>query len=215
MQAVVGPVGQRKPAAIRPQPGEALDEDVLRQIQKGGNGPRSPLYQPPSHPPASGSSWCSAGNGRRVSFLPCSGAIRMRPICNRCVGIGQAAVTPKKSSPLRAAFLRSEPMKLLLPACSPHLLCPSVCPAAPRRNPLPEPRTEPTGGSIAADKDAKTTVHYLLALPPASEATPAGGYPLMVFMHGAGERGTDRGLVKKHGPPKLVGKRPGIEQFRS
>ncbi len=28
--------------------------------------------------------------------------------------------------------------------------------------------------------------------------------PLLVFLHGAGERGTDLSLVKKHGPPKLI-----------
>jgi predicted peptidase len=29
-------------------------------------------------------------------------------------------------------------------------------------------------------------------------------WPLMMFLHGAGERGDDLDLVKKHGPPKLV-----------
>lgn len=29
-------------------------------------------------------------------------------------------------------------------------------------------------------------------------------WPLMLFLHGAGERGSDLNLVKKHGPPKLV-----------
>ena len=29
-------------------------------------------------------------------------------------------------------------------------------------------------------------------------------YPLVLFLHGAGERGEDLNLVKKHGPPKLV-----------
>lgn len=28
--------------------------------------------------------------------------------------------------------------------------------------------------------------------------------PLLIFLHGAGERGTDLELVKKHGPPKLI-----------
>lgn len=40
---------------------------------------------------------------------------------------------------------------------------------------------------VPADKGGKTTVHYWLALPPASEPKPAGGFPLMLFMHGAGE----------------------------
>jgi predicted peptidase len=29
-------------------------------------------------------------------------------------------------------------------------------------------------------------------------------WPLLLFLHGAGERGTDLALVAKHGPPKLV-----------
>ena len=68
---------------------------------------------------------------------------------------------------------------------------------------------------VAAEKDGKTTVHYWLALPPASEAKPAGGYPLMLLMHGAGERGTNLDIVKKHGPPKLIGegKTPDLNKF--
>jgi predicted peptidase len=30
--------------------------------------------------------------------------------------------------------------------------------------------------------------------------------PLMIFLHGSGERGTDINLVKKHGPPKIAEK---------
>src|SRR5690606_32208036 len=29
-------------------------------------------------------------------------------------------------------------------------------------------------------------------------------WPLLLFLHGAGERGEDLSLVRKHGPPKLV-----------
>jgi len=31
------------------------------------------------------------------------------------------------------------------------------------------------------------------------------GFPLLLFLHGSGERGQDVSQVKKHGPPKLVG----------
>ncbi len=43
---------------------------------------------------------------------------------------------------------------------------------------------------------------YLLYLPPEYEQQEA--WPLVIFLHGAGERGNDLELVKKHGPPKLI-----------
>src|SRR5436190_21976272 len=66
---------------------------------------------------------------------------------------------------------------------------------------------------VTGDKGARPTIHYWLALPPAAEAKPAGGYPLMIFMHGAGERGDNLEMVKKHGPPKLVGTKPELNKF--
>ncbi|MCX6234091.1 MAG: prolyl oligopeptidase family serine peptidase [Bacteroidetes bacterium] len=49
----------------------------------------------------------------------------------------------------------------------------------------------------------KTRVHYLLYLPVDYEKSNQS-WPLMLFLHGAGERGTNLDLVKKHGPPMLV-----------
>jgi len=46
------------------------------------------------------------------------------------------------------------------------------------------------------------TMKYLLYLPKDYEQKPS--WPLMLFLHGAGERGDDLNLVKKHGPPKLI-----------
>jgi predicted peptidase len=43
---------------------------------------------------------------------------------------------------------------------------------------------------------------YLLYLPPDYEKKDS--WPLMLFLHGAGERGSNLSLVKKHGPPKLI-----------
>lgn len=45
---------------------------------------------------------------------------------------------------------------------------------------------------------------YLLYLPPDYEADPARKWPLLLFLHGAGERGDDLEKVKVHGPPKLI-----------
>jgi predicted peptidase len=44
---------------------------------------------------------------------------------------------------------------------------------------------------------------YLLYLPKGYNAQEQK-WPLMLFLHGAGERGGDLNLVKKHGPPRLV-----------
>ncbi len=45
---------------------------------------------------------------------------------------------------------------------------------------------------------------YLLSLPEGYDATAAKTWPLLVFLHGSGERGADTWLVAKHGPPKLL-----------
>lgn len=44
---------------------------------------------------------------------------------------------------------------------------------------------------------------YLLFLPQGYGADPAKRWPLILFLHGAGERGTNVWLVAKHGPPKI------------
>ncbi len=51
---------------------------------------------------------------------------------------------------------------------------------------------------------------YLLFLPKDYGAKPAKKWPLILFLHGAGERGSDIWLVAKHGPPKLVRTKPGF-----
>lgn len=67
----------------------------------------------------------------------------------------------------------------------------------------------PARGEDAPRQVAKTLeltvpvkLDYLLYLPPDYEKQDA--WPLVVFLHGAGERGNDLELVKKHGPPKLI-----------
>jgi endonuclease/exonuclease/phosphatase family metal-dependent hydrolase/predicted esterase len=47
---------------------------------------------------------------------------------------------------------------------------------------------------------------YLLFLPPGYDARQR--WPLILFLHGAGERGADLDRVRIHGPPKLVEQRP-------
>jgi predicted peptidase len=45
---------------------------------------------------------------------------------------------------------------------------------------------------------------YLLHLPTGYDPAASRVWPLLVFLHGSGERGADPWLVAKHGPPKLL-----------
>jgi len=48
-----------------------------------------------------------------------------------------------------------------------------------------------------------TTLQYLLYLPKNFQEEKSA-FPLIMFLHGSGERGSDIELVKMHGPPKLA-----------
>jgi predicted peptidase len=48
---------------------------------------------------------------------------------------------------------------------------------------------------------------YLLFLPKAYDRKSPQRWPLILFLHGAGERGTNLAKVKIHGPPKIVARR--------
>jgi predicted peptidase len=52
------------------------------------------------------------------------------------------------------------------------------------------------------EKQVPVMLNYLLYLPDDYDAKDA--WPLVVFLHGAGERGDDLEKVKVHGPPKLI-----------
>jgi len=47
-------------------------------------------------------------------------------------------------------------------------------------------------------------LRYWLYLPTDYKADDEKKWPLLLFLHGAGERGDDLNVVKKHGPPKLI-----------
>lgn len=49
---------------------------------------------------------------------------------------------------------------------------------------------------------------YLLFVPKGYNESGTDRWPLLIFLHGSGERGTDIEVVKKHGPPMLVEKNP-------
>lgn len=52
------------------------------------------------------------------------------------------------------------------------------------------------------ERQVTLTLDYLLYLPPDYDQKET--WPLLVFLHGAGERGSDLNRVKAHGPAKLV-----------
>ena len=52
------------------------------------------------------------------------------------------------------------------------------------------------------DVQVQVEMDYLLYLP--QDYDKQQSWPLVLFLHGAGERGDDLELVKKHGPPKLI-----------
>ncbi len=61
----------------------------------------------------------------------------------------------------------------------------------------------------------KVDLGYLLYLPPGYDAKTAKKWPLILFLHGAGERGTNLAQVSVHGPAKLVKKNPPVPKTES
>ena len=56
--------------------------------------------------------------------------------------------------------------------------------------------------SARLDAQIHVVLDYLLYLP--ADYQKRDSWPLVLFLHGAGERGNDLELVKTHGPPKLI-----------
>lgn len=69
--------------------------------------------------------------------------------------------------------------------------------------PPPAPAIE---GQTVQPPVAPGGLRYLLFLPKGYNASQAERWPLLIFLHGSGERGADIEVVKKHGPPMLVEK---------
>lgn len=58
--------------------------------------------------------------------------------------------------------------------------------------------------TLTAERTEPVTCRYWISFPDGYAADPAKRWPLLLFLHGAGERGSDLEVVKKHGPPKRV-----------
>jgi len=74
----------------------------------------------------------------------------------------------------------------------------------------PDPELMQTRQKYAGQFSKRAELSYLLYLPPGYDAKAAKRWPLILFLHGAGERGTNLAQVSVHGPPKLVKKNPPV-----
>ncbi len=61
-----------------------------------------------------------------------------------------------------------------------------------------------TQNKLVVKSNRELDVKFLLYLPKEHAAKPKKKWPLIMFLHGAGERGDNLDRVKVHGPPKLV-----------
>lgn len=60
------------------------------------------------------------------------------------------------------------------------------------------------GQIVPAEPTQKESLAYWLFLPTDESAKTEAGFPLLLFLHGAGERGSNPEAVKVHGPPMLL-----------
>lgn len=67
----------------------------------------------------------------------------------------------------------------------------------------PAPAAQPGQTARVFEHQETLRAGYLLFLPAGYGADPHKQWPLILFLHGVGERGTDAWLVAKHGPPKI------------
>src|SRR5262249_6913137 len=62
-----------------------------------------------------------------------------------------------------------------------------------------------TAKKLSVETKQKVDLDYLLFLPKGYRENSEKRWPLILFLHGAGERGTNVWKVATHGPPKIVG----------
>lgn len=82
------------------------------------------------------------------------------------------------------------------------LLVAAPASARPHAKPVPPPPV--TEGQTPQPPVAPGGLPYLLFIPKGYISSGAERWPLVIFLHGSGERGSDINAVKKNGPPKFV-----------
>lgn len=61
-----------------------------------------------------------------------------------------------------------------------------------------------TSEMMAGQPSPADTLRYILHVPDDYDSSRDAHWPLLLFLHGAGERGSDADLAATHGPPKLA-----------
>lgn len=79
--------------------------------------------------------------------------------------------------------------------------------AATKQPPAPPPI--PEGVQTAQPAPAAGGYPYLIFKPRGYDADRTQQWPLVIFLHGSGERGTDIEAVKRNGPPKIIAQHAG------
>ena len=69
---------------------------------------------------------------------------------------------------------------------------------------IAEPDMPPTTGQSTVDIAHHQQLDYLIHLPADYDVEADRTWPLVIFLHGAGERGNDLEKLKKWGPPKFI-----------
>src|SRR5437879_6370803 len=72
------------------------------------------------------------------------------------------------------------------------------------KKPSPSARSPLAAQQYTWKSERTVKTGCLLYLPKDFDPKSRQRWPLMLFLHGAGERGTNLALVAKHGPPKLA-----------
>ncbi|WP_265594115.1 prolyl oligopeptidase family serine peptidase [Haloferula sp. BvORR071] len=62
----------------------------------------------------------------------------------------------------------------------------------------------PTESSESLEWKPGEKINYLQFLPEGYDKDSAEAYPLVIFLHGSGERGDNLDLIRKHGPPMMA-----------
>lgn len=78
----------------------------------------------------------------------------------------------------------------------------SACSSAPKTFPAMKPGQ--TAQKFHIERTQVLDADYLLFLPEGYDPDSSKRWPLILFLHGAGERGSDIWKVTKHGPPKIA-----------